>query len=60
MKIFLIQHGESIQNTKENYSIGLPEHKVYLTEKGKKEVKRAVEVLKKYIRDNKINFIYYF
>ena len=34
MKIFLIRHGESMQNTKENYKIGLPDHKVYLTEKG--------------------------
>ena len=32
MKIFLIRHGESMQNTKENYKIGLPDHKVYLTE----------------------------
>lgn len=36
MKIFLIRHGESIQNTKENYRLKLPDHKVYLTEEGKK------------------------
>ena len=37
MKIFLIRHGESIQNTKENYELGLPDHKVYLSEKGKSQ-----------------------
>ena len=55
MKIFLIRHGESMQNTKENYNIGLPDHKVYLTEKGKEEAKIARELLKKYINDNKID-----
>ena len=55
MKIFLIRHGESMQNTKENYNIGLPDHKVYLTEKGKKEAKLAGEFLKQYINDNNID-----
>ena len=55
MKIFLIRHGESMQNTKENYSIGLPDHKVYLTEKGIEEAKEAGEFLKKYVTDNKID-----
>ena len=55
MKMFLIRHGESMQNTKENYSIGLPDHKVYLTEKGKEEAKLAGEFLKNYISDNNIN-----
>lgn len=55
MKLFLIRHGESMQNTKENYSIGLPDHKVYLTEKGKEEAKLAGEFLKEYISENNIN-----
>ena len=55
MKIFLIRHGESMQNTKENYSIGLPDHKVYLTEKGKEEAKLAGEFLNQYIIDNNID-----
>lgn len=37
MNIFLIRHGESMQNTKINESIKLPDHKVYLTEKGKNQ-----------------------
>ena len=49
MKIFLIRHGESMQNTKENEKKKLPDHKVYLTEKGKKEAKEAGLFLKKYI-----------
>jgi 2,3-bisphosphoglycerate-dependent phosphoglycerate mutase len=55
MKIFLIRHGESMQNTKENYNIGLPDHRVYLTEQGKEEARLAGEFLKKYIEDNNID-----
>lgn len=55
MKIFLIRHGESMQNTKKNYSIGLPDHKVYLTEQGKEEARLAGEFLKKYINNNEID-----
>lgn len=55
MKIFLIRHGESMQNTKENYNIGLPDHKVYLTEQGKEEARLAGKFLKDYIEKNKID-----
>ncbi len=55
MKIFLIRHGESMQNTKENYSIGLPDHKVYLTEKGKIEASDAGDFLANYIAKHNID-----
>ena len=55
MKIFLIRHGESMQNTKENYEIGLPDHKVYLTEKGKEEAQQAGEFLLNYLVENNID-----
>ncbi len=55
MRIFLIRHGESMQNTKENYNIGLPDHKVYLTEKGIEEAKLAGEFLESYIKENEID-----
>ena len=55
MKIFLIRHGESMQNTKENYKIGLPDHKVYLTDKGKEEAKSAGVFLIDYINNNNID-----
>lgn len=55
MKIFLIRHGESMQNTKENYEIGLPDHKVYLTDKGKVEARLAGKFLKSYIDTNNID-----
>ena len=55
MKMFLIRHGESMQNTKENYEIGLPDHKIYLTEKGKEEALKAGEFLLSYIHDNNID-----
>ena len=49
MKLFLIRHGESMQNTKENQLIGLPDHKVYLTKKGKEEAFQAGNFLKEYL-----------
>lgn len=55
MKVFLIRHGESMQNTKENYQIGLPDHKVYLTDKGKEEAKLAGEFLLSYINFHQID-----
>jgi 2,3-bisphosphoglycerate-dependent phosphoglycerate mutase len=55
MKIFLIRHGESTQNTKENYSIGRPDHKVCLTEQGKDEARQAGEFLKGYVEENGID-----
>ena len=44
-----------MQNTKENYSIKLPEHKVYLTEKVKEEARLVSEFLKQDITSNNIN-----
>ncbi len=55
MQIFLIRHGQSMQNTKENYQIGLPDHKVYLTEQGKLEAEQAGDFLLKYIEENNID-----
>lgn len=55
MKLFLIRHGESMQNTKENYKIGLPDHKVYLTEQGKIEASLAGKFILSYVRDNNID-----
>lgn len=55
MKLFLIRHGESIQNTKENYEKKLPDHRVYLSEKGKIQAKEAGIFLKEYVDENKID-----
>lgn len=55
MKIFLIRHGESMQNTKENYKLGLPDHKVYLTNKGREEARQAGAFLKSFIITNNID-----
>ena len=55
MQIFLIRHGESMQNTKENYSIGLVDPLVYLTERGKEQSREAGEFLKGYIEENGID-----
>lgn len=55
MKIFLIRHGESMQNTKENFDIKLPDHKVFLTDKGINESIETGIFLKDYINNNDIN-----
>ena len=55
MKIFLIRHGQSMQNTKENYEIGLPDHMVYLTENGKKQAEDVATFLDSYIKENNID-----
>ena len=55
MKMFLIRHGQSMQNTKENYTINLPDPKVYLTEKGKEEARLAGEFLKEYLKTKGIS-----
>ena len=47
--LFLIRHGESMQNTKENQKILLPDHKVYLTENGIMQAEEAGEFLRTYI-----------
>ena len=44
-----------MQNTKENYKIGLPDHKVYLTEEGKIEALKAGKFLLSYIKENDID-----
>ena len=44
-----------MQNTKENYQIGLPDHQVYLSDKGKMEAKEAGIFLKKYLEENNID-----
>ena len=47
--LFLIRHGESMQNTKENQKILLPDHKVYLTENGIIQAEEAGKFLRTYI-----------
>ena len=56
MKIFLIRHGESICNTGENFTLGLPDHKVYLTEKGKQQAHNSAKFLINYMKENNINY----
>ncbi len=53
--LFLIRHGESMQNTKENYKIKLPDSKVYLTEKGKEEARDCGIILNNYMEENDLD-----
>lgn len=55
MKMFLIRHGESTQNTKENYKIKLPDNKVPLTDKGIVEANEVGKFLYCYVKDNNID-----
>lgn len=54
MKIFLIRHGESIQNTYENFD-NLPDHKIPLTKNGEKQADDCGKFLKEYCLQNNIN-----
>lgn len=55
MKIFLIRHGESMQNTGLNYELKIPDHKVYLSDKGKIQANEAGVFLKQYVDIYKID-----
>lgn len=44
-----------MQNTKENYHIGLPDHQVYLSAKGVLEAKEAGIFLKEYLEEHNIS-----
>lgn len=54
MDLYLIRHGESKQNTKENYTEKLPSHKIPLTERGIKQSNDAGIFLKNYLTSNNI------
>ena len=44
-----------MQNTYENYKIKLPDHKVYLTEKGKEQAHDIGIILNEYFEENNLN-----
>ena len=54
MKIFLVRHGESKQNTLENYD-NFPDFKVLLTENGKQQAEECGTFLAEYCLQNKID-----
>jgi 2,3-bisphosphoglycerate-dependent phosphoglycerate mutase len=55
MKIFLIRHGESICNTGENYTLGIPDHKIHLTANGQQQAHKSAKYLIDYLINNNIN-----
>ncbi len=55
MKLFLIRHAESMQNTKLNNELEFPDPLVYLTERGKKQANEAGLFLSNYLKNNNIN-----
>ena len=55
MEIFLIRHGESIQNTFENNKLRLPDPKVYLSEKGVEQAHNLGLFLEQYKDKNNIS-----
>ena len=44
-----------MQNTLENFKTKLPDHKVYLTEKGKEQAKECGIILNNYVNENKLD-----
>ena len=55
MDIYLIKHGQSTKNTKENNSNRLPDHIVPLTNQGIIECNEAGKFLKEYLENNNIS-----
>ena len=55
MKIFLIRHGESIQNVGINDDLLLPDNKVYLTDNGKKQANAVGKFLSLYVEENSVD-----
>lgn len=52
MKIYLVRHGESVQNTGENEKLGLADHRIVLTEKGKEQARASALVLRDELNKN--------
>ena len=55
MDLYLIRHGESTLDTKENYNDRLPDNKVGLTEKGIDQSYKAGIFLDSYLKENGVN-----
>lgn len=55
MDLYLIKHGESTQDTRENYEKGLPAPLVSLTDKGSRQCEEAGLFLKNYLKENDID-----
>ena len=55
MHIFLIRHGQSISNAKQNYEKRIPDHLVPLTEEGKRQAREGGEFLAKYCKEKGID-----
>jgi len=55
-RIFLIRHGESIGNINRHSYEKIPDNRIFLTEKGKKQAKDLGKNLKKIIKDESIKF----
>jgi YbbR domain-containing protein len=53
--LFLVRHGQSMQNTFENYKLKLPDHKVYLTDLGKKQAHDVGIILNDYFNENQLD-----
>ncbi len=55
MHIFLIRHGESVNNVGENYEKRLPDHLVSLTETGKQQAREQGKWLAQYCAEHQVD-----
>lgn len=55
MNLFLIRHAESVQNTGETKQTKVPDHEVYLTEKGKTQATDCGLFLKNFCKVNNLD-----
>ena len=52
INLFLVRHGESIQNTGDNFEMRLPDHAIYLTQQGHEQAELAGKALRDWCIDN--------
>lgn len=46
LKVYLVRHGESVQNTGENEKLGLADHKIMLTQRGREQAYKSALLLR--------------
>ncbi|CAN4092555.1 unnamed protein product [Withania somnifera] len=55
-RIILVRHGESEGNSDKKFYTTVPDHKVQLTEKGKEQARKAGELIRRVVGNNKVYF----
>jgi Fructose-2,6-bisphosphatase len=55
MKILLVRHGQSIANINKRQEVGVPDHLVYLTDEGKRQIHQTARFMKDYFNQEQVD-----